>query len=388
MLRVEMIPAGNGDSLWVEYGSPTDAHRILIDAGHSGTYPHLRDRILALPEAERVFELLIVTHIDNDHIEGVLPLLQDDELQCTFKEVWYNGWQHLCPPPEAATPEDVLGPQEGEFLGVLIEDEKIPWNASFDHGPVVVPKTGELPSRKFDGGLTLTLLSPTQDQLTALIPQWRQVIEGLHFQPGDTDAMRKQLAKRKYFEPLDDVLGSEDSDETDDAADADESDLDPDETDLDDVLGRVEDGPGGSDKSPPNGTSIAVLAECNGKTALLTGDAFAGVLAGSLIRAKATPKQRLAVDMWKLAHHGSWANFTPELFALIKTSRYLVSTDGSGHRHPHARTLNYIIDNYAGRGRPELVFNYRSTTTEAWAQPSTGAKFRASYPSGAVVVLM
>src|SRR6201999_2897061 len=103
--------------------------------------------------------------------------------------------------------------------------------------------------------------------------------------------------------------------------------------------------------------------------ALLTGDAFADVLAASLIRAKASAKRPLSVDMWKLAHHGSWANFTPRLFELVRTSRYLVSTNGSGrHRHPHARTLNYIIDNYKGRGRFDLVFNYRTATTEAWAQ--------------------
>ena len=394
MLRVEMLPARNGDCLWVEYGSASEIHRILIDAGHASTYPLLRERILALPAAERKFELLIVTHIDNDHIEGVLPLLQDTALQCQFREVWYNGWRHLGPPPEAATPEDVLGPKQGEFLGVLIEDKGLRWNAKFGHGAVAVPTTGDLPRHEFDGGLSLTLLSPTPDQLAALVPIWRQVIEDAHFEPGDTDAMRTQLQERRYTAPLDDVLGSEDSDITDDddafgSADDDVGgDQDPDETDMDDTLGRVEDGPGGTDTSEPNGTSIAVLAEYDGKTALLTGDAFADVLAASLIRAKASAKRPLSVDMWKLAHHGSWANFTPELFALVRTSRYLVSTDGSVHRHPHARTLNYIIDNYAGRGRPELVFNYRTATTEAWAQSDSAAgKFRASYPAGAVVIV-
>jgi hypothetical protein len=386
MLRVEMLPAGNGDSLWVEYGSASEIHRVLIDAGHASTYPHLRERILALPAAERVFELLIVTHIDNDHIEGLLPLLQDTALQCQFKDVWYNGWRHLGLPPAADTPEDALGPKQGEFLGVLIEDKGLPWNAAFGHGPVLVPTTGDLQRRELDGGLSLTLLSPTPNQLAALIPTWRQVIQDAHFQPGDTAAMRTQLQRRKYNAALDDVLGSEDIYTSDDVDGG--GDLDPDEIDIDDTLGRVEDGPGGSDTSEPNGTSIAVLAEYGGKTALLTGDAFAGVLAASLIRANASAKRPLSVDMWKLAHHGSWANFTPELFALVRTSRFLVSTNGSGYHHPHARTLNYIIDHYAGRGRPNLVFNYRTATTEAWAQfhPAAG-KFTASYPVGAVVVI-
>jgi hypothetical protein len=33
MLRVEMLPAGHGDALLVEYGSPDCPHRILIDGG-------------------------------------------------------------------------------------------------------------------------------------------------------------------------------------------------------------------------------------------------------------------------------------------------------------------------------------------------------------------
>jgi hypothetical protein len=49
--------------------------------------------------------------------------------------------------------------------------------------------------------------------------------------------------------------------------------------------------------------------------------------------------------------------------------------------------VNYIIDHYAGRGRPNLVFNYRSATTEAWAQIPAAGKFRASYPAGAVVLI-
>jgi beta-lactamase superfamily II metal-dependent hydrolase len=374
VLRIEMLPAGNGDCLWIEYGSATNVHRILIDCGHASTYRHLRARILALPQADRVFELLIVTHVDNDHIEGVLPLLQDSVLKCRFKDIWYNGWRHLQPPPQPAAPEDVLGPKEGEFLGVLIHDARLPWNAAFENGPVVVPDHGELPRRELAGGLTLTLLSPTPDQLTALARTWRKTIEDANFQPGNMDAMRAQLRKRRYLPDPNDTLGAADGSLPGD--------------DVEDILGRVEDGPGGSDTSEANGSSIAVLAEYNGKKALLTGDAFAGVIAASLIRANASTERQLAVDVWKLSHHGSWANFTEDLFALLCSPRYLISTDGSGHQHPHQRTLNYIIDHYRMRGRPELIFNYRCATTERWAESHPSAsKFRAIFPTGAVLLV-
>lgn len=357
MLRVEMLPASNGDCLWIEYGSDTEVHRMLIDGGRKRSYPHLRARILALPPKERVFELLIVTHIDNDHIEGVLALLQDAPLNCRFKEIWYNGWRHLDQPPATAPPEDVLGPKEGEFLGVLLEDNQLPWNTAFDGGPVVVPERGDLPQWRLEGELILTILSPTTKQLTALRQQWRKVIQDAGFQPGNINTMRNLLKQRRYS-PINDALGS------------------------------VQDGPGGGDNSAANGSSIAVLAEYDGARALLTGDAFAGVLEASLARAHFSADEPLVADVWKLSHHGSWDNFTRNLFALVRSSRYLVSTDGSRHYHPHAKTLDYIIENYQGNGRPELVFNYRTPYTEPWTQSSRCKKpFRSTYPAGSVVML-
>ena len=70
MFRIEMLPAAHGDCLWIEYGSGARVHRILIDGGPAHAYPALRERILHLPADARRFELLVITHIDADHIEG------------------------------------------------------------------------------------------------------------------------------------------------------------------------------------------------------------------------------------------------------------------------------------------------------------------------------
>lgn len=357
MLRVEMLPAGNGDCLWIEYGTAHDVRRLLIDAGRRADYPCLRARILALPPGQRVFELLVITHIDNDHIEGSLPLLQDTTLGCEFKEVWYNGRRHL-DAPKSPAPSDTLGPKEGEFLGVLLDDLALPWNAAFGEGAVVTPEGGELPTVTLDGGLELTVLSPTSERLTALKRDWDNVLADANFPSGNAAAIRAELQRRRY-------LGT--------PADA---------------LGRVEEGPPGRDNSAANGSSIALLAHYGGKRALLTGDAFASVLQASLTRLGATPQQPYKVDLWKLAHHGSWANFTPDLLALVSAPKYLVSTNGAVHLHPHARTLNFLIEHQSGRRKPELVFNYRCATTEAWAANHPLAdRFTASYPAGAVLVL-
>ena len=80
MFRIEMLPAAHGDCLWIEYGSGSTVHRILIDGGPAHAYPALRERILHLPADERRFDLLVITHIDADHIEGIIRLLLDAEM--------------------------------------------------------------------------------------------------------------------------------------------------------------------------------------------------------------------------------------------------------------------------------------------------------------------
>ena len=72
MFEIEMLPARQGDALWLEYGDPAHPRRALIDAGTPETWDALRARIAALAPGDRHFELLIVSHIDKDHIGGVL----------------------------------------------------------------------------------------------------------------------------------------------------------------------------------------------------------------------------------------------------------------------------------------------------------------------------
>ncbi len=75
MLKLEMLPAGHGDCLWIEYGDPGNPRRVLIDGGTKGTYKKaLRPKLQTLPDDKRRFELLVVTHIDADHIAGALEL--------------------------------------------------------------------------------------------------------------------------------------------------------------------------------------------------------------------------------------------------------------------------------------------------------------------------
>jgi len=124
---INFLPARYGDCIWIEYGTNDEMHRILIDGGTSGTKSDIRELIEALPEDQRKFELVVVTHVDRDHIEGILALLEEEKLAFKVEDFWFNGWEHL---PEDNREE--FGPVQGERLTAAILKHHVKWNKAFD----------------------------------------------------------------------------------------------------------------------------------------------------------------------------------------------------------------------------------------------------------------
>jgi beta-lactamase superfamily II metal-dependent hydrolase len=339
VLTIEMLPASHGDCLWLEYGTASRIQRVLIDGGPAYSYDALAKRLEArlgpLPERERRFELLIITHVDSDHIGGILEFLLAHPLAITVGDVWFNGWDHL---PGAAP--DVLGAVQGEQVSALLKG-RFPWNTAFGRNAVVVPETGDLPTVTLPGGLTLTLLSPTTKGLRKLRPKWKKTVEEAGMAAGSAeDALAKLREKGRELPP--DVLGE----------------VSPDPRAL-----AMQ--PFKPDTSVANGSSIAVLAEHGNKSCLLTGDALAGVVAASVTRlAKQRGTTRLGVGALKLSHHGGKSNTSSELLNLLRCQRYLFSTDGSRFQHPDPQSVARTIM-VAGQ-RTSLYFNYRTAINEVW----------------------
>ncbi len=391
MFRIEMLPAAHGDCLWLEYGSGREIHRILIDGGPAHAYPALRERILHLPAAERHFDLLVITHIDADHIEGIIRLLLDAEaLDCRFERIWFNGRDQINAVPDPAG--EPLGGVQGEILGMLIADyeqrtaTKV-WNLGFDQALAAIDRSKPaLPVVELPGACRLTLLSPDHERLLDLKDNWAREIKAARVPSGDVAKLRERLAASRSLRPLGDVLGAED-DLDSDASESDEADAE-----LADTLGGGSGEPGadapfGGDTSRANGSSIALLLEYPASQPevrfLLTGDAWAPVLEASLDRLLA-PGARLAVDGFKLAHHGSVANISEPLLARLQCANYLISTNGAIFKHPHARCVELLLKVHSGPGKPRLHFNYLVSSTEAWSVKAdqTARGYRALHPKG------
>ncbi len=328
-LRIAALPVAHGDAIWIEYGDSARTRRVLIDGGPAHTYPALRNTFLALPEEQRHLDLLIVTHVDNDHIDGAIRLLLDEAVGATFRDVWLNGWAQL------QQADDELGPKQGEFFAALLDRAKIQVNDDFGGRPIFVPAQGPLPEFRLpDDGPVFTLLSPELAQLERLAKEWDCVVRGEGYEPGDVDEALERLAKRReYAAPLSDELGDE---------------------------------PLGGDKAIANGSSIAMLLEYEGRSILLAADAFPSVLARSLGRlAEQRGREVIPVDLFKVSHHGSRGNVSEELLASVACRHFLVSTNGARFGHPDADAIDFLIQRTQ---EPELWFNHRCETTERWAR--------------------
>jgi beta-lactamase superfamily II metal-dependent hydrolase len=366
VFHIELLPARHGDCLLLSYGDAARPHRVLIDGGPIGAYGALSARLAALPEDQRELELLVITHVDGDHIEGCLKLLNHPEL-ATFRDIWFNGWPHIAqelkepPPAPRQAPSDEAGihqrsAMQGTEISVRIDGRQ--WNAAFEGAPVFVPATGPLPVRELPGGLRLTLLSPTLDKLVKLRTAWSRALERAEVDPANEAALRARLDGRAAYRASGARLRPTPDQMMSSAALA---------------LGPMDD-------AVANGSSIAVIAEYAGRRLALLGDAHAPTLAATLGRmAAATGAATLRLDAVKLAHHGSAANLSPDLLGRIECGTWLVSTDGSLFQHPDDEAIHAVVRQVPGA---RLLFNYRSARTAPWDEPAMRAAHghQAFYP--------
>jgi hypothetical protein len=362
VFRVKLLPALHGDCIWIEYGEEGSISRVLIDGGPVGAHTALRKEIERLPASERAFELLVVTHIDADHIDGIVKLMRHPELGAKFQEVWFNGWPQLkVLPTLAPTTEELAvegrGAVSGGYLDHLVIRDGEACNARFRGRAVCVADEGALPRVRLNGGLELTLLSPTVDKLRKLRATWYDTFQKLGAEPGDQNFIQAKLEKDKRFR------GDEEGAPAVPAG-------------LDEAGALAPD----LDNAVANGSSIAFVAEYADHRCAFLGDAHAPLIEKSFRRmASARSEPKLSLAAVKLSHHGSKGNTTPSLMKAIDCRNYLVSTDGSIFHHPDDEAIQCVVAN----AKPaRLYFNYESERTVGWGKAEQGGNlgYTAHYP--------
>lgn len=350
IFRLRALAAEFGDCLWLEYGDEKAPHRVLVDAGTGKTAEKLMPMLAAVRAKLPSHELLIVTHVDRDHIGGILPVVADEACRGQFKDLWFNAYHHMY----TASNQQAMGAVQGDKLTDWLVGKDLPWNEAFGGKGIYFEKDGALPTATLDGGMKVTILSPGIPQLSKMLGRWEDEVKraGLDLD-ASPDVRRERVGEQ--------ALGGLDVNALANAA----TKTDPEE---------------------PNGTSIATLHEYNDCSVLLAADAHPQVLIAGIKKLAAErglPKeQKLEVDVFKLPHHGSKKNVTKTLMSLVSARAYIFSSNGVSYFHPDREAVARVIQAH-GDGA-NLLFNYRTKFNEMWDDDDLRDqwKYSAGYGAG------
>lgn len=324
-----MFPAKDGDCLLLQFGNPMRS--VLVDAGRSSGYDAMGPLLAEAGNFDSI-DLLVITHIDSDHIGGALKLAQDIEMASKVRGVWFNNYTHLCTALQRIGIE-VHGAAQGERLSQAISEAGWGLNSGFEQS-VVSTSINNLIQIPLHGA-TLTLMSPTDKKLALLQPIWQIEVEKAGL--ADTEEVEDSR-------PIDiEVFG------------------DP-ELSVEELAALPE----VPDRAIANGSSIAFLMEFEGKKVLCASDAHAELIEAAINELRGD-QAKLAVDLLKVSHHGSRSNTTRALLEMLDCRHFAFSTDGSRHKHPDKETIARILE-YCCPGEPKtFYFNYRQPSTNYWA---------------------
>jgi len=324
MISARVLKAKNGDCILLSWFHDGTKRNILVDGGKSSVYKTVAQKgelYKALKKlrdnGERV-DKLILTHIDDDHIGGLIKGFETGELLTDLCDsIWFNSGRLIKRDFNAESiPSNELdlerkNRKDGETSvkqGVTLE-ERIKELDIWDEELIVSGHSIEF------YGAKITVLSPTLEKLSKLLHKWEK----------EAPRSVTSASAKDYKAGIDELT-------------------------KDDVFE--------GDKSIHNGSSIAFIFEYMSKNILLLGDAHDDVICNSLLDMlsdKGADEQILKIDCVKLSHHGSKYNTSYDFLRLIECKNFIISTDGSLHGLPNKLTLARIIKTI---DKPHLIFNY------------------------------
>lgn len=326
----------------LHYGTTRNPGLALIDGGHDDVYqPFLKPRLEQLRNGRGLtkkgkplpIDLMMLSHIDEDHVAGLLELTAE-----------------ILEPPEQGPIVRVLDLWHNTFDDIVGNDvEELADAVSRRFGPASL--SGDLPADLLDElGVSNAAEVADTVMVVASVPQGRQLRQdaedipielnvetggelivatdrgeqldigkGLSFTvvgPMLPEVKKLQAAVREWLkkhpEVEDQVTAS--------------------------ALASL------TDDSPTNLSSIVVLAEAAGRRMLFTGDALgAKILKGLELTGLVGEGGSIHVEVLKVPHHGSDRNVTPEFFERVTADHYVFSGNGQ-HGNPDRAALEMLAE--------------------------------------------
>lgn len=336
MFKFHIIQAEQGDSLLLNWDDAGKESFFLVDGGPDGVYATHLKAFLEQTVAGGVLERVILSHVDDDHINGLLSLFSDIQKGVVALKVgglWHNSFnqilgkeieerffhlvdQNFIPREANFLLEKDRSIAQGDQLSHLSEGLNIPVNPDSGNEPrfSVEDIAGEIKIN----GLKIKVVGPTKKNLARLQKDWEKWLE----------KREKEIAKGIKVRAL--------------------------------------------DQSVPNLSSIMLLVETAGKTILLTGDGRGDHLMQGLRAVGLLKKGKsFHVDVLKMPHHGSARNTTQKFLETVTADTYIFSANGKDG-NPDFQTLEWLAQAVKASGRQVdiLVTN----------EPKSVRDFKVAYP--------
>jgi hypothetical protein len=340
LFTLEALEARHGDALLLHFGTAGKPRLAVIDGGPAGVYrrtlkPRLEQlRARRAPDGRLEIRLVMISHMDDDHIHGVLQMLEElddrraDRLPIDYDilGLWHNSFDdilgnetdvltsNLKGAAAAASagesmPADVpisrpgalllASVKQGRQLRAHAEALSLDVNQGFSR-LVGVPEGAKGKTINLGSGLSLTVLGPNTERIDNLRKQW------------DAEIKKLGIARQAAF----------------------------------------------VDESVFNLSSIVVVAKAGARTVLLTGDARGDDILAALKQAKLFKQGRSHFDIMKVPHHGSDRNVETDFFRAVTADHYVISGNG-GQGNPEISMLNMLSE-----ARPDDGFTVHLTNVE------------------------
>ena len=395
-MNLTIFESDMGDCLLLEADS---GELVLCDGGMKNSMQaQVRAELSRLRDNGRELELVYVSHIDNDHINGVLQLLEDEAEWRVFDLHQANG--DPVRRPKVPRPPVIKGILHNSFLDQLratnarIRDLKDIENALIASAPALyataVPQliaaademagiasaipealkvsrliasdaldiplntppgvaqsvplmyAGQPGDRFAIGSMQFILIGPTADELRRLGRGWATWLRN---EPDRVREIRAQLKKRIEDFSTGAITGSPYD------------------------LRRWNGIPDVEGVSAPNVASLMFMVEENGRRLLLTGDAQQRFILDGLRRTGFLGNGTLHVDVLKVQHHGSENNMDDNFARTVTADHYVFCGNGA-HGNPEREVIDRVFNARQGDNRP---FHFWFSTTSQ-AAPVTLAR--------------
>ena len=312
-LTINMMQALYGDAIHVRYfGTDNQFHNIFIDGGfpvrtYRATIRHQTQQVL---NSNELIDLFIITHIDQDHIGGVLAFVKEFGSKDIVDAYWFND---SSTPIKITPPSSKIGVRQGIELREYLSANSL-------QTPIAI--TSDLGKIQLPGGATATILAPRPDDLMLFQKKW------------ENEEAKQNRKKNKIGASVNDYHMS-----------------------IEVLIER----PFAEDRKLVNKVSISFIFRLGASSILFLADSQPSTIIHALRGLGYSEAKPLKVDHVKVAHHGSKHNTNTELLTLIDSRSFLISANGNNpYNFPHKELLARIL-RHPNRSldKPiEFIFNY------------------------------